>query len=243
MLFEFVIPLLAMAAGGFLLYRGVRKLDSPPAVFSGKAHRGDMILATLEGKPAVYRRVVLERFSYGGWELVAQSETRAAFYAGDILVNPEFADFDIAPRVFEGEIQHERGLLEPVLSAATARTGKLSLARELASLDKKAVPEGRLLPEGVLSALRSLKEFRVLLERNGRRRLRATEYAVPEGAVIHVGGGRKDGAALSGVLESRLLISDSASAGDIHRERAILGIAVGGSLVLLSLFVLYLISA
>ncbi len=242
MFFEFIIPLLAMAAGGFLFYRGVRKLDRPPDVFSGKAHRGDKVLESLEGAPAVYRRVVLERFSYGAWEPIAQSEMRSGFYAGGILVEPQFADFKIAPRVFEGEIQHERGLLEPFLSAATTRTGKTTLAWELASLDRKAVPENRLLPEKVLAALRLMKEFRAPLERNARRRLKVSEYAILEGSAVHVGGGKGDGKRIIGALESRLLISDSDSAfaGDAHRERAILGIGVGASLMLLSLFVLYL---
>ncbi len=235
----FAFPACAFAAGAFLVLRGLSKLGSPPKLVKGAAKRKDGDIISLDGRRCVYQRIVLEKESMGKWAEIARAESRAPFYVGKTMVDPEFADFSVGPRVLEGKIRRDLGFLEQFIdTAVTASTNPGRLAS-----GAKKPEEGEFLPDSLVSALRSLKPLRAPLERSARSRIRVSEFAIPDGAMLHVGGGDRSGGLLVGTLESRLTITDSgeSSALDSHRERAVLGMIAGAFLLFLSFVLSYLL--
>ncbi len=235
----FAFPACAFAAGAFMVIRGLSKLHRPPKLIKGTAKPRAGGIISLEGLKCVYQRIVLERESMGKWEEIARAESRAPFYVGKTIIEPEFADFSLRPRTFEGKIRRDLGVLEQFIdTAVVASTNPGRLAA-----GAKKQEEGEFLQDALVSSLRSLKPLKAPLERSARSRIRVSEYAIPEGTVLHVGGGDGSGGSLVGTLESRLTITDSgeSSALDSHRERAVLGMIAGAFLLSLSFVLSYLL--
>lgn len=169
-------------------------------------------------------------------------EGRAELAVGDALIVPDAADFRLRPRISEGFVRREPGLLEQAGLGEPLRMMRGVVMANPLSHDQY---EGKFLDDGLVSALRSLGPIGKNLGENEKRPLRVTEYVLPEGAVVSVCGGAQTGGRLRGSIDRRIIISDS-GADDIRsalRERAAAAIAAGAFLIVLSGLLYYLIAA
>ncbi len=234
-------PSAALAAGAFLLVRGILKLRERPPILSGKASSAVKMREPLRNAPCAYCKVVLESYTGGArpWKALASVERRGEFFVGDIKISPEYTDFRLPPKMSEGYLRKSPGLLEQTVGEPI-RMVRGAMRANPFSHEKF---EGKLLDEELVSALRSMEPMRKALSGNIRKPVRVTEYILPEGATVFLCGGNRSPSGIKGSLDNRMILSGSGE-DDIRsalRDRAAMGIAAGAFLLVLSALLYFLI--
>lgn len=239
-LFSFFFPLSSLMAGGYLIYRSVRRHGHAASPLSGKVRCSAPLCSPVWGRSCAYYRLEIEAFQGGHdpWKMVYRSERRVQFHAGPKPVHPEYADFRLSsPLVISGRLKRDKGIMDAF------REEGFQLVRSGAAAFRLAGSSGAPawnIDEAVVSALMADPKACRALKSNAGREIRVTEHALCVGSDVLVTRDSGPTGDFRGTVDYPLIISDTDDGGSSLREKAAMSLALGLGMVILSFALLLL---
>jgi hypothetical protein len=218
------IPFILFLAGGYLLYRGIKRLVSVTKVFSGSVSVASPVKSHITKQNCAYSKLLVEYY-HGGhipWQPIYTTEKKAQFSINGKTFDPKYADIRISnTKTSAGYIKHEAGFLARLglvlkLPISTLRPLAKSihdtvyLAHDACDLTNE-VRQNEFIDDSILLTVLEDKIIAAKIKPHLKKPLRISEYTIPEGKLIWVAidSSLSEGdKALAGTFEFPLIISD-----------------------------------
>ncbi|MEW6722188.1 MAG: hypothetical protein AB1324_02920 [Candidatus Micrarchaeota archaeon] len=253
LLFSLFLPLAALVAGCYLIWRGHGRSKTASAL-SGTASSPEPVESLATGRKCIYSKTVVEYYGGGPdpWKTACSAERRAPFSVGGRNVDPEGAEFHLSrPLVITGYARREKGMFEEfadsIAKSSTANIAKSVLTSITMTPGEKEEVGDSMIDDSVMLALVRNPALKPRLLPHIKKALRITEYSLFEGAKVSlVGGMAGPSGRLAASAAAPLIVSDegAGAAKSDMSEKAFVSVALGAALIMVSivLFALILLS-